>query len=136
MTTTTKPPRLTRPQCEALIAKAHRAGMAAGEAARPTPMVVVERAHPLVDTSPIVRQYAPVMDGVCGFARVIIRPGTSTLARYIRTLRGGYASYHGGTAYSVHAFGQSYERKMAYAYAFAAVLEEAGFNAYVDGRLD
>lgn len=129
-------PRLTTAQCRDLIAKAHAAGMAAGEAATPTPMVVYQREHPLDDTSRITKVYAPVMSGVCGFAWVTIRPGTSSLARYVRTLRNGGTSYYGGTDYRVHAFGQSYERKMAYARAFAAVLEEAGFNAYAGGRLD
>lgn len=129
-------PRLSRSECEALHARAHAAGLEAGNSAVPTPMVPVERANPLDDTSPVVRQYAPVLDGVCGFAWVNVRPGNSAYARWasanLRALKG----YTGGTDIWVRGFGQSYERKMAYAVAYAEVLTEAGLQAFADGRLD
>lgn len=120
----------------ALFDAAHRAGMAAGEAARPTPMTVVQHANPLDDSSPVVKAYAPVMDGVCGFAYVIVRPGNSSFARWLKANRGARKAYYGGMQFSVHQFGQSYERKVAYAGAFVGVLEQAGVKAYVDSRLD
>lgn len=119
----------------ALYQRAHEAGMAAGEAARPRPMVVVQRENPLDDSSPIVKQYEPVMDGVCGFAWIKVRPANSSFGRWLRS-RGHSLAYQGGVSIWVRGFGQSYERKMAYAHAFAQVLEEAGIKAYAEGRLD
>jgi len=129
-------PKLTDAQYEALFAKAHAAGTAAGETVTPTPMHVVQRANPFDDNSPIVKAYAPVMDGVCGFAYVTIRPGNGPCARWMRKTGRGYAGYYGGRTISVRYFGQSMTRKEAYAAAFAAVLKEAGIKAYSESRLD
>lgn len=98
---------------------AHAAGMAAGEAATPTPMGVVERANPFDDTSPVVRRYAPVMDGPCGTAYVSVRPGNSAFARFLKANRGAFKRYGGGVQFAVRAFGQSVERSLAYATAYA-----------------
>jgi hypothetical protein len=123
-------------QWEALHNAAHRAGMAAGEAVTPMPMVVVEHANQLDDNSPIVRSYAPVMDGPCGFAYVTVRPATGSFARWAKANRGWFAAYGGGLQLSVGAFNQSVTRKSAYASAFAAVLREAGVSAYGSSRMD
>lgn len=121
---------------EELFLKAHDAGNAAANAAVPTPMHVVQRAHPLDDSSPIVKRYAPVMDGVCGFAWVRVTPGTSSFARWLTRTEHGRKAYQGGVSIWVGGYGQSYERKSAYADAFAAVLNEAGITARSEGRLD
>lgn len=115
---------------------AHEAGMAAGEAARPTPMVVVQRENPWDDSSPVVRQYAPVMDGVCGFAYVTVRPGTSSFAKWLKVHNHGFKAYYGGVQFSVRAFNQSYEQKVAYARAYAAEVNKVGVAAYVESRVD
>jgi hypothetical protein len=133
--TTVQSPRLTSRASEQLYARAHAAGMAAGEAARPTPMVVTEHRNPLDDSSPVIRTYAPVMSGVCGFAWVTVRPATSSFARYLKA-RGHRRGYEGGIQIWVGEFGQSMERKEAYARAFAAVLREAGITAYAASRMD
>lgn len=116
-----------------LFIKARNAGLAAGEAAAPTPMHVVQRD---VRTGEIVKRYAPVMDGVCGFAWVKVVPGTSSFARWLK--RNGHASpsYSGGVDYWVREYGQSMERKAAFAQAFAKVLVEAGIQAYGQSRMD
>lgn len=124
-----------------LFLAAHEAGMEAGQGHRPEPMHVVERANPLDDSSPITRRYAPVMDGVCGFAWIKVRPATSSFARWLKAEKdtlpvGIHSGYRGGLDIWVRGFDQSYERKMAYATAFADVLREAGLNAFADGRLD
>lgn len=131
-----KAPRFSPSEAQALFAKADAAGQAAGEAHAPQPMYVVQRENPFDDNSPIVKAYPPVMDGVCGFAWVNIRPGNSSFASWLRKRGLGHKGYHGGWEYWVRGFGQSYERKMAYARAFAAVLSEAGIQAYASGRLD
>ena len=99
-------------------------------------MHVVQHANPLDDSSPIVKRYAPVMDGVCGFAWVVVRPAGSSFGRWLRKERGHSLAYGGGVSIWVGSFGQSYERKYAYARAFAGVLEEAGIEAYAQSRLD
>ena len=45
---------------------------------------------------------------------------------------------HLGRARNIRAqgYGQSYEKKMAYAQAYAAVIQKAGITAYAQGRLD
>ena len=128
---------LTSTQFRKLFDEANAAGVAAAERARPTPMVVVEHANPFDDASPIVRQYAPVMDGVCGFAWVNVKPGTSKFARWLKD--NGIArtdSYYGGVTIWISDYGQSYERKIAHASAMARVLSEQGIKAYSSGRLD
>jgi hypothetical protein len=103
---------------EEAIGKAHQAGMAAGMGASPTPMLVQEHANPLDDNSPVVKTYAPVMGGVCGFAYVTVRPGNSSFALWAKKNKGWFKAYYGGMQMSVRAFGQSMERKEAYARAF------------------
>ena len=102
----------------------------------PTPMTVVEHANPLDDGSPIKRVYEPVMDGVCGFAWVVIRPGTCGFAKWLRANANGRKSYYGGEELWVYEFNQSYERKMAFARAYAQVVSDAGIEAHAGGRLD
>jgi len=134
MTTTTTP--TTDAAREALWQRALAAGNAAAAAAVPEPMYVVERANPLDDNSPIVKRYPPVMDGVCGFAWVLVQPATSAFARWMRRTKGTRKSYYGGEQYWVSEFGQSLTRKEAFARAFAAVLSEAGIKAYGQSRMD
>ncbi len=131
----TMAPRMTKEEAATLFAKAHAAGMEAGEKARPTPMQVVQRENPFDPTSPITKRYAPDPEGVCGFAWVNVRPGGSSFARYLKS-RGCSAGYGGGVSYWVRQFDQSYERKLAYAHAFAEILREAGIRAHVESRLD
>ena len=128
--------RLTETQCAELFAQADAAGKRAADACVPVPMTVIERANPFDDTSAIVREYAPVNDGVCGFAWVTVRPGTSSFARYLTRAHGARKDYYGGTAYWVSAYNQSMERKYAYARAFADVLSASGINAYPNSRMD
>lgn len=123
---------------QALYTQAHEAGAVAAEASRPTPMVVQQRANPLDDSSPVVHTYAPVEGGVCGFAWINVRPGNSSFAKWL--VASGKArkdSYAGGVSIWVHGYGQSMERKSAYADAFAKVLRTNGFDkAYAGSRID
>lgn len=131
-------PKLSAQECADLYAKARAAGYAAAQACVPTPMVVRQHLNPLDDNSPIVRQYEPVMGGVCGFAWVIVKPGNCTFANWLK--KKGYGrkdSYYGGVCVNVSEFGQSMEKKMAYAGAFAKVIADAGFDkVYAMDRMD
>lgn len=132
MTTTAK---WTDTALAALFAKARAAGLAAGEAMTPTPMVVRQHASPLDDASPVTKSWF-VSEGPCGFAWITLRPGTSPAARFAKKALGARKGYHGGMEIWVGEFGQSIARKEAFARAFADVLTEAGFTAYAGSRMD
>jgi hypothetical protein len=119
----------------ALWEKAHEAGYAAGAAAATTPMVVSQHANPLDENSPVKQEWV-VPDGPCGFAWVTIKPATSAFAKWVKQYRRARAGMYGGIEHSIWEFGQSYQRKVAYARAFANVLTDAGFTAYTGDRLD
>jgi hypothetical protein len=117
--------------------EARAAGLTAGNAHRPIPMRVVEHTNPLDDNSPIKTDYGVYNDGACGFAWVIVKPGNSKFANWLK--KNEYArpdSYYGGVSHWVGEFNQSYERKGAYARAFAAVLTKHGIKAYSYSRMD
>lgn len=118
----------------ALYARAVKAAEEAYRAASPRPMVVREE-YPTAG-----REYF-VPEGVCGFAWVIVRPGTSAFARWLAKHGYGRAAYGGGISVWSSAilpgdYGQSYERKLAGCEAAAEVWRTAGIRAYADGRLD
>lgn len=117
-------------------AEAHAAGMKAGEEAVPVPMHVVQRSNPFDDSSPITKRYAPVMDGVCGFASVHMA-GTHPYAKHLlKNVPGAHKGYPKGVDLSVHAFGQSMTRKAAYASAYSGVLKTHGIDSYPTSRMD
>lgn len=120
----------------ALFDKAWAAGMDAGKAVECIPMIVRQHANPLDDRSPVVKTYEPVMDGVCGFASVEIRPATSSFAKWLLKTRRASKSYRGGLGVFIGEHRQSLTRKEAHAMAMAAVLCEAGLEARCDSRID
>lgn len=119
----------------ALTAKAHEAGLAAVAACTVQPMVVARHANPLDDNSAI-REARVVPDGPCGFAWVNLKPANSAFAKWLKAECGWRKSHEGGITMWVHYFNQSAQKKEAYAYAYAKVLRDAGFNAYAGSRLD
>lgn len=108
-----------------LFAKAHKAGMDAGQAVNPTPMVVQGGG----------KSYF-VGEGVCGFASIVIKPARGKFVKWLKENKRAYKHYYGGIAIFVGEFGQSLARKEAYASAFVQVLKDSGINAYVDSRMD
>ena len=130
-----KAPRMSAAECEGLHRRAHAAGMEAGNAHQPVPMHVVERVNPFDDNSAVKRDYGVYAQGVCGFAWVRF-PGTGSFARWAMGAGLVRKSAEGGYMLWVRGFGQSYEKKAAYAAAYAAVLVEAGVQAEAEGRLD
>lgn len=121
---------------DALLEAAHEAGYAAGTAEAPTPVGVVQTD---VFGNPIEgAQTYTLDDGLCGFAWINIKPGNSKFANYLKKIGAARSdSYYGGVTIWVSLFGQSYDRKIAYARAYANVLKEAGYErVYASGRLD
>lgn len=119
-----------------LFVKACGAGLAAGDRCTPVPMIVSEHVNPLNDNSPVKKSWH-VPSGVCGFAWVSIRPGNSPFANWLKSLNlAKKDSYEGGVKIWIHNYGQSLERKEAYAHAFAEVLRDGGIKAYSGSRMD
>lgn len=115
---------------------ADKAGKAAAAAKVPVPMFVGTPTHPLGNDIDPTQPIYHVPDGVCGFAWVKWK-GNTSWGRW--TAKEGLArkSYEGGLSYWISDYGQSMERKEAYAYAFAAVLQENGIaDAYAASRMD
>jgi len=115
--------------------EARQAGIDAGTLALPTPMVVQQHANMLDDKSPVTQSWF-VPDGVCGFAQIIVTPGTCSFAKWLSQNSLGKKHYYGGIGVCVSDFGQSHTRKVAYAGAFCQVLDKYKIKSYVWERLD
>lgn len=125
----------TQASVKALHAKAHEAGHAAATAASPVPMIVGSPSTPLgSDIDPSKPTYFEA-EGVCGFAWVETK-GTTSFAR--QAVKAGIfrKSYSGGVSLWVSGYGQSMQRKEAYADAYAEVLSKSGVSAYAGSRMD
>lgn len=130
-------PKLSDVECAKLFILADKAGKEAADKCYPEPMIVIERANPFDDNSPIIRQYEPVMGGCCGFAWVNVKPGNGRFANWLKkTGRGRSDSYYGGVTMWISDYGQSMDLKESYAYAFAKVLSDNGIKAYGNSRMD
>lgn len=117
---------------EDIIDEAEQAGMAAGMACTPEPMVI--------------EGYQPISDGLCGFAWIRLKM-TSPLGRYIGQhipKSDQHASFRGwkrgitepGLRRWVFEFNQSYAKKTAYAQAYMRILNSYGYQAICGSRLD
>jgi len=136
MTTATKSKSMTRQEALDLRQQAHEAGLAAMQAATPTPILWGSPSTPLGSDVDLTNPHSVSTEGVCGFAWVKVK-GQTSFARHMRDAGFGRTdSYAGGTNLWVREGGQSLERKEAYANAFAAVLNEAGVSAYAYSRMD
>jgi len=118
-----------------IFKSAAKAGDAAATGITPAAMVVRQHASPFDDDSPIEKEWF-VSEGACGFAWILIRPGTSRAARFAKKHYGADKHYYGGVSIWVGGYGQSVDRKTAYADAYAEILREHGINAYGQSRLD
>jgi len=124
-------------QFETLYVRAREAGLAAGNGSKPTPMVVGSPSTPFGSDIDHSKPTFFVEDGVCGFAWIQVKPGTSAFAKYlVKSGRARPDSYYGGVSIWVSDYNQSMQRKEAYAHAFAKVLVDAGIKAYSMSRMD
>lgn len=111
----------------ALAERAREAGLKAGIEAAPVPMHVIDELR---------GQLWRVDDGACGFAWITVKPANSSFAIWAKKNGIMRPAYGGGVDYWVSEFGQSIDRKHAFAVAYAAVLRAAGINAIAGSRLD
>jgi hypothetical protein len=119
-----------------LYKRAHQAGLNAAVSEKVQPMIV---GTPKSIFSNEIDETKPtyfVEDGSCGFGEIVIKPGNSRFANWLKKNNIASTRYGGGVSVWVSEFGQSYQRKMAYAQAFSEVLRKADINAFATGRLD
>lgn len=119
-----------------MLNEAHTAGMVALNQARPTPMVVGSETRFMSGDIDYNKPTYFVEGGVCGFAWVHINKGQTKFVNQLKKLGIGRKSYYGGYDIWVYEGGQSMERKMAYANAYAQVLRSYGIECYGDSRMD
>ena len=120
---------------QAIYQEANDAGLAAGVACVPHPMIVSQHANMMDDKSAVTKQWY-VSSGVCGFAWIVVRPGNCGFAKWLKANGKAHTHHAGGVAVWVSEFGQSMEQKEAYARAFAKVVEKHGIKACADSRMD
>ncbi len=126
---------LTKNQCHNIYVEAYEAGLKAGNEIGVPKFVVGEPTTPLggdIDYS----KPTYVLDGLCGFAWVNIHPARGAFVTYLKSRNVGDKNYNGGYGIWINEFGQSVDRKYAFAQAFAEVLNKYGINAYGQSRLD
>ena len=113
------------------------AGLQAGEASIPTPMVVGTPKDFFSNEIDTTKKMYYVSDGVCGFAWVNVKPGTSSFAKWL--VKKGYAkrdSYYGGVTIWISDYNQSMTRKEAHAHAMAKVFTNHEIRAQAMSRMD
>jgi len=128
-----------------IMALALEAGIKALNTAKPTPMIVEQHTNMIDDNSPVAKSWV-VDGGVCGFAWVQFKANTTPNRKFLAGLKkAGMVgekgsdwgkSYQGGYSYWVGQGGQSMERKIAFASAFAQVLSDNGITVYTGSRMD
>lgn len=126
---------MTIPQCEALYDKANDAGLAAAKEVE-LPQFLITETNAFGEQKENAKQY--IMNGLCGFAWVSIKPANMKFAKWMVQNAGARKdSYAGGVRFPIFGFEQSIDKKAAYAGAFAGVLQDAGMKkVYMDSRLD
>ncbi len=108
-----------------IIDKAYKAGIEAGKNARPIPMYVIDQGIPI----------DRIDDGACGFAWIAF-PGNTSFGKWAKKQGLARSHYPSGLCVWVSEFGQSVDRKEAFAGAYARVLKDSGIDAYAGSRLD
>ena len=120
---------------EQVWAKAEAAANAEAEACVPTPMIVGTPTTPLGNDIDPNKTIYYELGGVCGFASIRFKANTG-FGRWAKKTEKAMKSYDVGLRVPVRVGGQSYETKVAYANAFASVLQDEGIEAWVEARLD
>jgi hypothetical protein len=133
-TTVEKKKALTKTQCYDIYVEAYEAGVKAGNEIGVPKFIVGDS----IGLSNKIDYSKPtyVLNGLCGFAWVKIYPARGAFVNYLKSRNIGDKSYNGGYDIWVSEFGQSVDRKNAFAQAFAEVLKKYGINAYGQSRLD
>ena len=134
MSTVEKKKVLTKNQCHDIYVEAYEAGLNAGKDVD-TPKFIIGDEIGLSDEIDFSKK-TYVLDGLCGYAWVNISPARGAFVNYLKSREIGRKGYYGGYEISVREFGQSVDRKYAFAQAFAEVLGKYGIEAFAGNRLD
>jgi hypothetical protein len=126
--------KLGKRECARIYKEAYAAGLIAGKKVG-VPKFIVGDAIGLSDEIDYTKK-TYVLDGLCGFAWVNISPARGAFVTYLKSREIGHKAYYGGYEFFVHEFGQSVDRKSAFAGAFAEVLRSYGIPASAGSRLD
>ncbi len=129
-TTKTKPADFSH-----LHAQAHAAGHAAATGIRPRPMIVGSPTTPFGNDIDYSKTTYYCDEGTCGFAWISF-PANKPFGRWAQKNIKVSKHYPSGICIWVSDYGQSLERKSAYAQAYAKVLREAGIEAHAGDRMD
>ena len=129
---------------EALMEKADAVGREAVANLKVTPMIVGKSKSLFSNEIDYSEPVEYIADGVCGFAWISIYPefkGNTRLGKQERAVLEEFEfeqDYSNKAKYTrwVSDFGQSLERKTAYANAAAAVFASAGIRAFGQSRID
>ena len=138
--------KITKSKAKEILDEAIKAGEAAADAAKPTPMIVQQHSDVLNDNSPVTQEWY-CGEGVCGFAWINVYYKTPENRKFINELKKlGLAgdkpgsafrkNYGSGYYFSVGYGFQSLERKIKYAYAFSKVLQKYNVENNVENRMD
>ena len=126
--------KLGKRECARIYKEAYAAGLQAGKEVG-VPKFIVGDAIGLSNEIDYSKK-TYVLEGLCGFAWVNISPARGAFVTYLKSINEGHKAYYGGYELFVHEFGQSVDRKSAFAGAFAEVLRKYGINASAGSRLD
>ena len=126
--------KLGKRECARIYKEAYAAGLKAGKEVG-VPKFIVGDAIGLSNEIDYSKK-TYVLEGLCGFAWVNISPARGAFVTYLKSINEGHKAYYGGYEFFVHEFGQSVDRKSAFAGAFAEVLRKYGINASAGSRLD
>lgn len=124
-------------QFAAIYAEAVKAGREAVSRTHVQPMIVGEETAPFSGVLDTSRPMHFIEDGACGFAWVIVRPGNSPFANWLK--KEGHArkdSYYGGVNIWIGDYNQSVQKKAVHAKAMAEVFRKHGITAQSYDRLD
>lgn len=126
--------KLGKRECARIYKEAYAAGLKAGKEVG-VPKFIVGDAIGLSDQIDFSKK-TYVLEGLCGFAWINISPARGAFVTYLKSINAGSKGYYGGYEIWVREFGQSVDRKSAFAGAFAQVLNSYGINASAGSRLD
>ena len=126
--------KLGKRECARIYKEAYEAGLKAGKEVG-VPKFIVGDAIGLSDQIDYSKK-TYVLEGLCGFAWINISPARGAFVTYLKSINVGGKAYYGGYEIWVREFGQSVDRKEAFAGAFAEVLRKYGINASAGSRLD
>ena len=126
--------KLGKRECARIYKEAYAAGLKAGKEVG-VPKFIVGDAIGLSNEIDYSKK-TYVLEGLCGFAWVNVSPARGAFVNYLKSINAGHKGYYGGYEIWVREFGQSVDRKSAFAGAFAKVLNSYGINASAGSRLD